>query len=84
MDEFARRPTKDRHAFIEEAAARRDLTVTIVEKDFWVCWTLRRLTRFRGGDRALQERGRSVGHARWTALDAGSAAGPGHLLLSLI
>ena len=43
MDEFARRPAEDRRAYIEEAAARRDLTAIIVEKDFWVCWTLRRL-----------------------------------------
>jgi hypothetical protein len=43
MDEFARRSTEDRRAFIEEAASRRDLTPTIIEKDFWVCWTLRRL-----------------------------------------
>lgn len=43
MDEFARRPPEDRRAFIEEAASRRDLTRTIIEKDFWVCWTLRRL-----------------------------------------
>jgi hypothetical protein len=45
MDEFARRPADDRRAFIEEAANRRDLTPVIVEKDFWVCWTLRRLIR---------------------------------------
>lgn len=45
MDEFARRPADDRRAFIVEAANRRDLTPVIVEKDFWVCWTLRRLTR---------------------------------------
>lgn len=43
MDEFARRPAADRRAFIEEAANRRDLTPLIMEKDFWVCWTLRRL-----------------------------------------
>ena len=46
MDEFARLSPEDRRAFIEEAAARMDLTPTIIEKDFWVCWTLRRLTRF--------------------------------------
>lgn len=45
MDEFARRTADDRRAYIEEAAGRRDLTPTIIEKDFWVCWTLRRLTR---------------------------------------
>jgi hypothetical protein len=43
MDEFARRPAVDRRAYIDEAAARRDLTPIIIEKDFWVCWTLRRL-----------------------------------------
>jgi predicted nucleotidyltransferase component of viral defense system len=43
MDEFARREDKDRLAFINEAAARRDVTPIIIEKDFWVCWTLRRL-----------------------------------------
>jgi hypothetical protein len=43
MDEFARRKDDDRLAFINEAAARRDVTPIIIEKDFWVCWTLRRL-----------------------------------------
>lgn len=43
MDNFARRAAENRRAYIDEAAARRDLTPTIVEKDFWVCWTLRRL-----------------------------------------
>lgn len=43
MDNFARRPAEDRLAFINEAAARRDVTPMIIEKDFWVCWTLRRL-----------------------------------------
>lgn len=44
MDEFARRSAEDRRAFIEEAASRRDLTPVIIEKDFWVCFSLRRLT----------------------------------------
>ena len=43
MDEFARRRPEDRRAFIDEAANSLDLTTTIIEKDFWVCWTLRRL-----------------------------------------
>lgn len=43
MDDFARRSDDDRLAFIREAAARRDVTEPIIEKDFWVCWTLRRL-----------------------------------------
>jgi len=44
MDDFARLSADNRRAFIEEAASRRDLTPIIIEKDFWVCWTLRRLT----------------------------------------
>jgi hypothetical protein len=48
MDEFARRAAADRRAFIAEAAARRDLLPLIIEKDFWVCWTLRRLARSPG------------------------------------
>ena len=43
MDEFARRNDDDRLAFINEAAARRDVAPIVIEKDFWVCWTLRRL-----------------------------------------
>jgi hypothetical protein len=34
MDDFARRPADDRRAYIEEAAAHRDLTPIIIEKDF--------------------------------------------------
>lgn len=44
MDDFARLSPGERRVFIEEAASRRDLTPIIIEKDFWVCWTLRRLT----------------------------------------
>lgn len=46
MDNFARRAAAyddDVPAFMNEAAARRDVTPIIIEKDFWVCWTLRRL-----------------------------------------
>ena len=43
MDDFARKSAEDRRAYIEEAASRRDLTALIIEKDFWVCWTLKRL-----------------------------------------
>jgi hypothetical protein len=41
MENFAR--SKDRFAIIQETADRRDLTPVVIEKDFWVCWTLRRL-----------------------------------------
>lgn len=44
MDTFARKDAQQRIAAIEEAASRLDLPAAIIEKDFWVCWTLRRLT----------------------------------------
>ena len=43
MDDFARLGPAERRDFIVEAAARRDLTPVIIEKDFWVCWTLNSL-----------------------------------------
>ncbi len=43
MDEFARKSANDRDVYFEEAASRRDLNSIIIEKDFWVCWTLKRL-----------------------------------------
>lgn len=43
MDEFARLPSEERRLYFEQAAARLGLASPMIEKDFWVCWTLRRL-----------------------------------------
>ena len=43
MDELARRTAADRAAVFQAAAAERGLLPLYVEKDFWVCWSLRRL-----------------------------------------
>lgn len=43
MDTFARRPAVDRATYFTEAAARMGLPPYVIEKDFWVCWTLKRL-----------------------------------------
>jgi predicted nucleotidyltransferase component of viral defense system len=44
MDHFALLPAAERATVFREAAARLKLgTATIVEKDFWVCWTLQRI-----------------------------------------
>jgi len=48
VDNFARRDGADRLAFFNEVAARRDVTPIIIEKDFWVCWVLRRLMEAQG------------------------------------
>ena len=42
MDEFARLAPNELLAFINEAAARREVTPIIIEKDFWVCWKIGR------------------------------------------
>lgn len=43
MDAFARLPDEEREAYFQEAAAQMGLPAHIIEKDFWVCWTLKRL-----------------------------------------
>lgn len=44
MDEVARLPAQDRADLFSEASRRRgDIGPVLVEKDFWVCWTLRRI-----------------------------------------
>ncbi len=43
MIEFAKLPLDERTPFFQEVATRRGLTRLIVEKDFWVCFTLRLL-----------------------------------------
>ncbi len=43
MDKFAQRSASDRADLFRAVAARRGLSPSIIEKDFWVCWTLKRL-----------------------------------------
>lgn len=43
MDDIARLPLTDRADLFAEVARQRGLTPAIIEKDFWVCWTLKRL-----------------------------------------
>ena len=43
MDDVARLPTDDRAALFGETGAGRGVANTIIEKDFWVCWSLKRL-----------------------------------------
>ena len=41
MDKLARLPAQDRRDIFLEAAARRGIRPTIIEKDFWVCLVLK-------------------------------------------
>jgi hypothetical protein len=44
MDHFALLPAAERATVFREAAARlRVGSATILEKDFWVCWTLQKV-----------------------------------------
>src|SRR5437660_10447583 len=57
MDDFAKGKPAERRPYFEDAAARRNSTTTEIEKDFWICWTLKHLftsegipeLRFNGG-----------------------------------
>lgn len=52
VDKFARLPTAERAALFGESAAARGVANTIIEKDFWVCWTLRRIFALPKGETA--------------------------------
>lgn len=43
MDDVGRMPPKDRAELFAAAGRRRRFSMTIIEKDFWVCWMLQRL-----------------------------------------
>lgn len=43
MDGIATSPRTDRRDLFNETAARMGLSAVLVEKDFWVCWSLKRL-----------------------------------------
>ena len=43
MDDFARLPSDERRVYFEQTAARLRMSAQIIEKDFWVCWSLKRL-----------------------------------------
>src|ERR1700726_4134436 len=57
MDDFAKAKPAERQPYFEEPAAPRNSTTTAIEKDFWICWTLKHLfaltgipeLRFKGG-----------------------------------
>lgn len=43
METFAQSSSEDRRAAFVQTAAARQMSPAIVEKDFWVCWTLKQL-----------------------------------------
>ncbi|MBW1810439.1 MAG: hypothetical protein JRJ87_19740 [Deltaproteobacteria bacterium] len=43
MDKVASLPPEQRLELFSETAARMNLLPGLIEKDFWVCWTLKQL-----------------------------------------
>jgi hypothetical protein len=43
VNRIARMPARDRADVFAETAERKGLSDAIIEKDFWVCWTLKQL-----------------------------------------
>lgn len=57
MDDFLRLPAERQRTFYEEAQARLGLAAASIEKDFWVCWTLRVLFGLPGWGEQLSFKG---------------------------
>ena len=43
MDDIAKLSSAERNELFRETANKRGLNFQIIEKDFWVCWTLKQL-----------------------------------------
>lgn len=63
MDKSAKAPPEDREALFTETAAKKDISPEIVEKDFWVCWTLLQISRLTGLPRLIFKGGTSLSKA---------------------
>jgi len=57
MESVARLSSAERRELFAETAARKGMTAAIVEKDFWVCWTLGRLFAYPELSRLLMFKG---------------------------
>lgn len=60
---FVDRPAGERHLDLEQAAARRDLSPVILEKDVWVCWLLGNLVESEFADSLVFKGGTSLSKA---------------------
>ena len=61
MDDFARLNPRERRLLFEETAVLRNMQALIIEKDFWVCWTLKVLFNLPGiGEHLIFKGGTSL------------------------
>jgi predicted nucleotidyltransferase component of viral defense system len=69
MDDVARLPSSDRSDLFTTSAARRGISPIIVEKDFWVCWTLRRVFALQNPPASLVFKGGTSLSKVWGVID---------------
>ena len=60
MRDLARRPEKDRRDLFRAAAEAMRVHEAIIEKDFWVCWTLDKLYKSKLKDKIIFKGGTSL------------------------
>jgi hypothetical protein len=60
MDTWAKTTPKDREALFNQTASVKGISPEIVEKDFWVCWTLNRVFQLQGLPRLIFKGGTSL------------------------
>jgi nucleotidyltransferase AbiEii toxin of type IV toxin-antitoxin system len=63
MDKWAKALTTDREALFIETAAQKNISPEIIEKDFWVCWTLLQISRLVELPRLIFKGGTSLSKA---------------------
>ena len=63
MDNWAKALSTDRAALFTETAAKKSISPEIVEKDFWVCWTLLQISRLTNLPRLIFKGGTSLSKA---------------------
>ncbi len=60
MDRWAKAPPKEREALFTATAAKMNVSPEIIEKDFWVCWTLLQISRLTDLPRLIFKGGTSL------------------------
>jgi hypothetical protein len=63
MDKWAKAPPKEREALFTATASKMNVSPEIIEKDFWVCWTLLQISRLTDLPRLIFKGGTSLSKA---------------------
>ena len=69
MDDVARLPRNDRLDLFTASAGRRGISPIVVEKDFWVCWTLQRVFALQNPPASLVFKGGTSLSKVWGVID---------------